>query len=98
MKIKADTSHFCSNAMLKFNTFAGVSYLLGDYAVRFAYLTKGYNNSWRQFPIKIEFPFEAEQSPTFELLGLILFLYMMMGSCSIAIVNGLIFSLVSLAY
>ncbi|XP_072750309.1 odorant receptor 4-like [Anoplolepis gracilipes] len=94
MTIKASISHFWSNAMLNFNTFAGMFYLLGDYAIRFAYLTKGYNNSWRQFPIKVQFPFEAEQSPIFELLGLALFLHVMLGSCAIAIINGLIFSLV----
>ncbi|XP_029663523.1 uncharacterized protein LOC115235718 [Formica exsecta] len=97
MTLKAGISHFCSNAMLNFNTFAGVFYLLGDYAIRFAYLTKGYNNTLRQFPIKVQFPFETEQSPIFELLGLALFLHVMVGSCTIAIVNGLIFSLVSLA-
>ncbi|XP_029163736.1 uncharacterized protein LOC114935168 [Nylanderia fulva] len=97
MTIKAGISHFCSNAMLNFNTFTGIFYLLGHYAIRFVYLTKNYNNSLRQFPIKIEFPFETEQSLIFELLGIVLFIYVMMGSCTIAIVNGLIFSLVSLS-
>lgn len=97
MTIKAGISHFFSNAMLSFNTFAAVFYLLGDYAIRFIYLTEDYNNSLRQFPVKAQFPFETEQSPIFELLVLALFLHVMSDSFTIAIVNGLIFSLVSLA-
>ncbi|XP_072750380.1 odorant receptor 4-like isoform X2 [Anoplolepis gracilipes] len=94
MTINAGISHFYSNAMLSFNTFASVFYLLGDYAFRFVYLTKDYNNSLRQFPVKAQFPFESEQSPIFELLVLVLFLHVMSDSFAIAIVNGLIFSLV----
>ncbi|XP_011251209.1 odorant receptor 4-like isoform X1 [Camponotus floridanus] len=94
MTIKAGISHFCSNAMFSFNTFASVLYLLGDYVIRFVYLTKDYNNSLRQFPVKAQFPFETEQSPIFELLVLGLFLHVMSDSFTIAIVNGLIFSLV----
>ncbi|KAF3054426.1 Odorant receptor 165 [Nylanderia fulva] len=94
MTINAGISHYFSNAMLTFNTFASVFYLLGDYAIRFVYLTKDYNNSLRQFPVKAEFPFESEQSPIFELLVLALFLHVMSDSCTIAIVNALIFSLV----
>ncbi|KAL6429661.1 hypothetical protein ACFW04_007527 [Cataglyphis niger] len=94
MTIKAGISHFCFNAMLSFNTFAAILYLLGDYVIRFVYLTKDYNNSSLQFPIKAQFPFETEQSPIFELLVLVLFLHMMSDSFAIVIVNGLIFSLV----
>lgn len=97
MTIKAGISHFCFNAMLSFNTFAAILYLLGDYVIRFVYLTKDYNNSSLQFPIKAQFPFETEQSPIFELLVLVLFLHTMSDSFAIVIVNGLIFSLVSLA-
>lgn len=97
MTIKAGISHFCSNAMFSFNTFASILYLLGDYVIRFVYLTKDYNNSLRQFPVKAQFPFETEQSPIFELLVLGLFLHVMSESFTIVIVNGLIFSLVSVA-
>ncbi|XP_070150948.1 odorant receptor 13a-like isoform X2 [Polyergus mexicanus] len=94
MTIKASVSHFCFNAMLSFNTFAAILYLLGDYVIRFVYLTKDYNNSLLQFPVKAQFPFETEQSPIFELLVVALFLHVMSDSFAIAIVNGLIFSLV----
>ncbi|XP_072750303.1 odorant receptor 22c-like isoform X3 [Anoplolepis gracilipes] len=94
MKIKAYISHFCSNAMLSCNVIAGVLYLLSDYAIHFVYLVDDYNDTLRQLPIKIQLPFEFQQSPIFELLVVILFVHTMIHVCAIAILNGLIFTLV----
>lgn len=93
MTIKASVSHFCSIAMLSFNAIAGVLYVLSDYAIHFVHLDD-YNETLRQLPIKIQLPFEYEQSPIFELLIVILFLHTMLHVCAVAILNGLIFTLV----
>lgn len=94
MTIKASISYFCSNAMLSFNAIAGVLYVLSDYAIHFVSLVDDYNDTLRQLPIKIQLPFEYEQSPIFELLVVILFLHTMLHVCAVAILNGLIFTLV----
>ncbi|XP_032669885.1 odorant receptor 22c-like [Odontomachus brunneus] len=94
MMTKASISHFCSNALVSFNAVAGVFYLLGDYAIGIIYLTESDNNTSRPFPIKILFPFEAEQSPIYELLVVILFAHVMLNTYSVAILNALIFTLV----
>jgi len=96
MTIKANTSHFCSNIMFSINTIASVSYLLSGYVIRFVYLSGDYNNdTLRQLPIKVQFPFETQQSPIFELLAVILFLHVMLNSCTLSILNALISTLVS---
>lgn len=95
MTIKADISHFCSNVMFSINTIAGVFYLLSGYAIRFVFLSGDYNDTFRQLPIKVQFPFETQQSPIFELLAISLFLHVMLNSCTLSILNALISALVS---
>ncbi|KAG5326914.1 OR67C protein, partial [Acromyrmex heyeri] len=94
MTIKATVSHFYSNAMLSFNGVAAVLYVLGDYAIRFVYTSKDHNDTLRQLPIKVLLPFETEQSPIFELLVAIMFLHIILVSLLVAVLNGLIFTLV----
>lgn len=98
MTIKAGVSHFYSNAMLSFNGVAAILYVLGDYVIRFVYSAKDYNNTLRQLPIKLLLPFEAERSPIFELLLVTLFLHVIIISLTVAVLNGLIFTLVSLVF
>lgn len=95
MIIKSGVSHFYSNAMLSFNAIAAVLYVLGDYAICFVYSTKDYNDTLRQLPVKMLLPFETEQSPIFELLVVTLFLHVILISFTVAVLNGLIFTLVS---
>lgn len=98
MTIKGNISYFCSNVMFSVNTITSVFYLLGEYAIRFVYLSGNYNDTLRQFPIKVQFPFETQQSPIFELLAVFLFLHVMLNACTLSIVNALISTLVSLFY
>jgi len=98
MMIKASLTHFYSNVMLSFNGVAAVLYVLGDYAIHFVYSTQDYNDTLRQLPIKMLLPFEIEQSPIFELLFVILFLHVILISFIVAVLNGLIFTLVSLSF
>ncbi|XP_071568987.1 odorant receptor 4-like [Temnothorax nylanderi] len=94
MTITANISHFYSNIMLSINTISAVFYLLGDYAIRFVYLSGYYNVTLRQLPIKVQFPFDTQQSPIFELLVVTLFLHVMLNACTLSIVNALISTLV----
>lgn len=68
MTIKANIAHLISNTVVNFTVIVGVFYFLGEYAIRFVFLTKDYNNTVRRFPITLEFPFESQQSPIFEFL------------------------------
>ncbi|XP_011862442.1 PREDICTED: uncharacterized protein LOC105559043 [Vollenhovia emeryi] len=93
MTIKTNISHFICNAMFSFNAIVAVFFLLGDYIIRFAFLTEAYNVTLRQFPIKIQFPFETQQSPVFEFLLVSIFLHVMLHVCTMSIINGLILTL-----
>lgn len=95
MTIKANVSHLFSNTILSFYGISGVFYVLGDYAIHIMHLVNDYNDTLRQLPMKVQLPFETEQSPIFELLVATLFLHVMANSLTIALLNGLIFSLVS---
>lgn len=98
MMMKANVAHFYSNAMLSFNGVAAILYVLGDYVIRFVYSAKDYNNTLRQLPIKLLLPFETEKTPIFELLLVTLFLHVILISFTVAVLNGLIFTLVSLVF
>ncbi|XP_018364808.1 PREDICTED: odorant receptor 13a-like [Trachymyrmex cornetzi] len=94
MTIKANVARFTSNILLSVNAVVAVLYLLGDYVIRFVFFTDNQNDTLRQLPIKIQFPFETQQSPTFEFLVVTLFLHVAIHACTIAILNGLMLTLV----
>lgn len=96
MTVKANMSHFFSNALISFFVFAGIFYLLGNYGVN--YFVGIDNNTSRELPIKIQFPFEIDKTPIFELLAIILIMHLMLNGLIIAILNGFIFSLVKLNF
>lgn len=95
MTFKANLSHFCSNCIMSVCVFTSILYVLGDYVIRAAHLVKDHNTTLKKFPIKIQFPFEADQSPIFEIIIIILFLFLLANSFTLGIVNALISSLVS---
>ncbi|XP_011862385.1 PREDICTED: odorant receptor 13a-like [Vollenhovia emeryi] len=94
MTIKANISHFISNTLISFNGIVAVLYLLGDYVIHSVFLTTDYNDTLRQLPIKIQLPFETQQSPIFECLVVTLVLHVTMHACTIAILNALILTVV----
>ncbi|XP_025073087.1 odorant receptor 22c-like [Pogonomyrmex barbatus] len=94
MTVKANISHFCFNALLSFNAIATILYFLGDYIVRFMFLNEEYNDTLRQLPVKIQLPFDIQQSPIFEFLALTTISHVMLHASIVAILNGLIFTLV----
>ncbi|XP_011862384.1 PREDICTED: odorant receptor 22c-like [Vollenhovia emeryi] len=93
MTIKANISHFVSNAILSFSAFVAVFYILGEYAIRFLFLSE-YNNTERQLPVKIQLPFDSQQSPIFEFIVVALFLHVLLQICMFCTLNGLILTLV----
>lgn len=97
MTTNANISHFGTNAMTRFFMFVSVMYFAGDYAIGIVSLYKNDNDTTRPFPMKLMFPFDAQQSPIYELLVVVLFLYTMLHSYTIALLDALIFSLVCLA-
>lgn len=95
MSMKAHISHVCSNAMLTLNGIAAILYLAGESA-SLIHFSKNYNNNTFQFPIKVKFPFETEQSPIFELLFVSLSIHMTCSSLTVGVINSLISTLVGL--
>lgn len=96
MTTKANISHVFTNAMLSFYLFLGALYLVGDYVIGIVHLAEGGNDSSRPFPMKLLFPYEAEQSPIYELLVVALFLHAMLNMYTVSTLNALIFTLVHL--
>ncbi|XP_032669834.1 odorant receptor 22c-like [Odontomachus brunneus] len=94
MRTKASNSQFCLIAFLSFVLPSAVIYFGGDNAIAIIHLVNGDNYTSRPFPMKVLFPFEAEQSPFYELLVALLFLHGILTVYTVAIINGLIFSLV----
>lgn len=98
MTIKANIAHFISNALLSVNATVALLYLSGDYVIRFVFLIKDQNDTLRQFPIRIQFPFETQQSPIFELLVVTISLHVMLHVSILCILNGLVLTLVTICY
>lgn len=67
---------------------------MGDMAITSTNSAEDGNNTSRPFPIKILFPFDAEQSPTYELLLVFLFVQSMLNAYVMTVVEVLLFSLV----
>lgn len=96
MTIKANISYLFSNCLFSFSVIIATLYLLGDYLIHFIIQTENYNYTIRQLPIKIQFPFDIQQtqSPIFEFIAVAIFLHAILQVSAIAILNGLIFTLV----
>ncbi|XP_014483195.1 PREDICTED: odorant receptor 13a-like isoform X2 [Dinoponera quadriceps] len=94
MKTKASFSHSCMNAWLSINTIGGLIYFGGNNALALMHLVGNGNNTSRLFPVSVLFPLEAEQSPIYELLVIILFLHAMLVTYTVVFLNALISTLV----
>ncbi|XP_032669927.1 odorant receptor 22c-like [Odontomachus brunneus] len=94
MRTKASNSQFCTIFLLSFNLLAAAIYFGGDNIIAIIHLLKGDNYTSRPFPIKVLLPSEAEQSPFYELLVVLLFMHAMLTVYTVAIINALISALV----
>ncbi|KAL6254512.1 hypothetical protein P5V15_014565 [Pogonomyrmex californicus] len=94
MMDKANVSHFICHTALGINVITAAFYLLGDYVISSLFQMESYNDTLRQLPIKLHFPFDVQQSPTFECIFVIICLHIMLHAITLALINGLIFTLV----
>lgn len=91
---KANLAHRCSNAMMTINALSTVFYFIGSHISRRTTAASDDGES-REFPMQIQFPFDATGSPVFEFVVLGLFLHVLETATVIAIMNSLILTLVS---
>ncbi|EZA57548.1 ObirOr5-V22 [Ooceraea biroi] len=89
MKSKAGLAHRCSNAMMTLNTLSAIFYFIGNYLSH-----RAVDGAPREFPMQVQFPFNATNSPIFELIVLGLFLHVWETATVIAMLNSLILTLV----
>lgn len=97
MMMKASTAKFYSHFMWAFNVLAGVLYFGTDNFVAFISMTMNHNITSRPFPVTMLLPFEAEQSPIYELIVIVTFLHAMSIVCLVNFFSGLILTLVCFA-
>lgn len=97
MTNKANISHFCSNCMMSINVFTSAFYFVSDIIIHSFNLIDNNNGTSRQLPLKVQVPL-VDQSPIFEVLFIIEFLYVIINSFTMAAINGLISSLVSIKF
>ena len=90
MMNKANLAHRCSNVMLILNSLSVIFYFVGNYMNH-----RTVSTDFREFPIQIQFPFHATDSPIFEFIVLGLFLHVWETAIVIALLNSLILTLVS---
>jgi len=92
MTDKANLAHRCSNAMISINAVSTVLYFIDSYIRR---RTVSEDEQFREFPVKVQLPLEAHESPIFEFVIVGLFLHVLETAIVIAMLNSLILTLVS---
>lgn len=92
MTSKAILAHRCSNVMMTVNALSAIFYFIGSHISHRAIAADGEH---REFPMQVQFPFNATNSPIFEFVVLGLFLHVLETATVIAILNSLILTLVS---
>jgi len=97
MTIKANLAHFISNSILSVSTIIAIPFFLGEYIIHSVFLTEDQNDTLRPLPMKIQLPFDTQQSPIFEIVYVTLFLHsIIIFVYMVCIVNGLIPTLVTI--
>lgn len=96
MASNANLSRRCSNVLISINATAALSYSMTS-LLRSADFQEDLNVSSRELPIKMEFPFEVDASPLFELLAVGQVLHVVSIAALVAMMNCLIITLVSSA-
>ncbi|XP_039310432.1 odorant receptor 82a isoform X2 [Solenopsis invicta] len=93
MASNANLSRRCSNVLISINATAALSYSMTS-LLRSADFQEDLNVSSRELPIKMEFPFEVDASPLFELLAVGQVLHVVSIAALVAMMNCLIITLV----
>jgi len=92
----ANWSRQCSNVMITTNALAVFFYVIGGLILR-SMIQKN-DDSIRELPIKMEFPFKVDYFPIFELILILQFFHDLSVACIIAMLNALLVTLVRLHY
>lgn len=95
MSSNANLSRRCSNVLISINTTAAVCYAATSFTRHSAGFKENLNDSLRVLPLKMQFPFEVNASPLFELLAVAQFLHVVSIAALVAMINCLIITLVS---
>ncbi|XP_025163766.1 odorant receptor 13a-like isoform X1 [Harpegnathos saltator] len=94
MTTKARLAKVCTYSLLVFNSMAGILYFRGENLITVMRLMLGFNVTSRPLPIKLLLPFDAEQSPIYEVLFVALFVHSMSIMYTVNFLSGLVLTLV----
>ncbi|XP_071644016.1 odorant receptor 82a-like isoform X2 [Temnothorax longispinosus] len=94
MSGNADLSRRCSNVLISINATGTIYYCMTTLARRETEFNEDLNISSKVLPIKMEFPFEVDASPLFELLALVQIFYAVSVGSLNAVINCLLITLV----
>ncbi|XP_077261490.1 odorant receptor 13a-like isoform X2 [Temnothorax americanus] len=94
MSGNADLSRRCSNVFISITAAATIYYCMTTLVRRETEFNEKLNISSKVLPIKMEFPFEVDASPLFELLALVQVFYAVSVACLITMINCLLITLV----
>lgn len=98
MMSMAELSSRCSNVMISINALAAFFLSIGEYLLQSSMgNVSGVDNNSRELPIKMEFPFDVSESPTFEFFLVGQFFYELVLASIVGMMNALLVSLVSFA-
>lgn len=91
----ANLSRQCSNVMITTNALSVFFYTIGGPILRSVIHRNDQETITRELPIKMEFPFNVDNSPIFELVLVIQLFHDLSVACIIAMLNALLVTLVS---
>jgi len=91
----ADLSRQLSNVMIMTNASAVFFYTIGGLILRSMIHKNNRETATRELPIKMEFPFNVDNSPIFELVFVAQLFHDLSVACIIAMLNALLVTLVS---
>ncbi|XP_067206878.1 odorant receptor 13a-like isoform X3 [Linepithema humile] len=89
----ANLSRQCSNIMITTNALAVFFYTIGGPILRSIINKSNQETTTRELPIKMEFPFNVDNSPIFELVLVIQLFHDLSVACIIAMLNALLVTL-----
>ncbi|KAL6254510.1 hypothetical protein P5V15_014563 [Pogonomyrmex californicus] len=93
MTSNAELSRLCSNVLISINATAAICYSMAN-LLRSTDLKEDLNVSLRVLPIKMEFPFEVDASPLFEMLAVGQILHVVSIASIVGMINCLVVTLV----
>ncbi|XP_072750037.1 odorant receptor 13a-like [Anoplolepis gracilipes] len=90
----ANLSRQCSNVMISTNALSVFFYAIGGPILRSMIHKNDEKTTTRELPIKMEFPFNVDNSPIFELVLVLQLFHDLSVACIIAMLNSLLVTLV----